>query len=207
VTHNRGKKYPVDPPTREEMALLFGACEEITWLGLRDQATLALLYRLGLRCNEALTVRRQDVRRRPGGMTVRVLSPKGWNPQPRQDGRTRRAARPRELGLDPKAQAIIEAWIEARGNGPGPLICTRAGGRLQTSHVRRLVPRLAARAGISRRIHPHALRHAFAGELLEEGTDLKRIQLLMGHHSLRTTAGYVEGLSPSVMEVTTARVW
>jgi site-specific recombinase XerD len=140
-------------------------------------------------------------------MTIKVMSPKGWNPKPSTNGRTRRPARPRELGLDPKAQAIIEAWLLVRGDEPGPLICTKQYKRLQTSHARRLVPQLAKRAGISRRIHPHALRHAFAGELLEEGTDIKRIQLLMGHNFLRTTAGYVENLAPAVMEVTTAREW
>jgi site-specific recombinase XerD len=204
---NKGKRFPVDPPTREEMSRLFEACNTETWIGLRDQCLLALLYRLGLRCNEALTVQLQDVRRRPGGMTVRVMNPKGWDPKPRKDGKERRPARPRELGLDPKSQAIVEAWLAVRGDAPGPLICTQAGGRVLTAHVRRLVPRLARLAGITRRIHPHAMRHAFAGELLEEGADLKKIQLLMGHNFLRTTAGYVEGLVPSVMEVTTAREW
>jgi site-specific recombinase XerD len=204
---NRGKRFPVDPPTREEMTALFAACDETTWLGKRDQCLLTLLYRLGLRCAEALSVNLRDVRRQPGGMTVRVLRPKGWHPKTSGVGKTRRPARPRELGLDPKSQAIMEAWVEAREDRPGALICTRAGGRVQTSHVRRLVPALAKRAGISRRIHPHALRHAFASELLEEGTDLKRIQLLMGHRWLRTTAGYIEGLSPVVTEVTSEREW
>jgi integrase/recombinase XerD len=207
MTHNRGKKFPVDPPTREEVGSMFAQCDESTWLGRRDACLLALLYRLGLRCNEALTVRLRDVRRRSGGITIRVLSPKGWNPQPRSDGRTRRAARPRELGLDPKTRDLLESWLELRGNAPGELICTKEGGRVQTAHVRRLVPRLARQAGITRRVHPHAMRHAFAGELLEEGADIKQIQCLLGHNSLRTTVGYVEGLNPSVTEVTTAREW
>lgn len=207
VTYNRGKKFPVDPPTREEIARLFGVCDETTWTGKRDQCLLMLLYRLGLRCNEALTVQLKDVRRRRGGVTVRVLAPKGWNPKPRKDGKARRAARPRELGLDPKAQEILDAWIEARGDHPGALICTRLGGRVHTSHVRRLLPRLAKRAGITRRVHPHAMRHAFAGELLEEGKNIKKIQCLMGHNSLGTTIGYLEGLTPSVTEATTTRTW
>lgn len=160
TANNAGMRFPVDPPTREEVAALFAACGTSD-RGWRDQCLLVLLYRLGCRCSEALSVKwPDDVRRKPGGWTVRIMHPKGWSPKPGKGGKRRRPARPRELGLDPKSVFILESWIARRGDARGPLLTTPAGTALTPAHVRRLLPSLCRRAGIYRRINPHALRHA-----------------------------------------------
>ncbi len=59
-----------------------------------------------------------------------------------------------------------------------------------------MLKRLAARSGLERRVHPHALRHTMAAELLREGASVRHIQLQLGHSDLSTTAAYLESIQP-----------
>jgi integrase len=139
-----------------------------------------------------------DVRPVSGGLVVRVEKPKGY-----EGGK-----QPREVGLDPKAQGLLEEWLEVRGREPGPVFLTHNGGRVHPSHLRRLVRRLAKRAGIAQRVHPHALRHTCARQMYDEGIGLVEIRLTLGHSKLGTTQRYLESIGATeVINVTTARRW
>ena len=116
------------------------------------------------------------------------------------------------MGLDAGAWAIVELWLHKRAalgiNGRSPVFCTLAGRPMKSAYVRTLFPRLARKAGIERRVHPHALRHSFAFELASEGTPLHVIQCQLGHSSVATTDRYIRHLNPSaVVEAMKSRVW
>ncbi len=180
---NKGQKYPAEVPTREEVAALMRACSRKAPTGVRNRALIVVLYRAGLRCREALELRLRDVDLDAG--TIRIRRGKG--------------GRARTVGIDPSAIAVVERWIDARralGLKGGPMFSTLSSGPLATSYVRALLPRLARKAGIDRRVHPHALRHAHAVELAREGVPVPIIQRQLGHVSLGTTTRYLAGLSP-----------
>ncbi len=68
---------------------------------------------------------------------------------------------------------------------------------MKSNHVRNRLRRLAARAGVEKRIHPHGLRHTYAVELDEEGFPLRDIRDLLGHANVSTTDTYLRGLGAS----------
>ena len=73
----------------------------------------------------------------------------------------------------------------------------RFGAALDSSYVRRLLPRLAARAGIEHRVHPHALRHSLATALAHEGKTLPAISAQLGHSSTAVTDRYLRRIAPT----------
>ncbi len=175
---NAGKQLPGEVLTRAQVNQLLqatgrGAC------GARDRALIALLYRGGLRVSEALSLRPADLDSKAG--TVRIERGKG--------------GKPRTIGLDPGAFAMLERWLGARRDhgltGHRPLFSTLKGHRLDPSHVRRSLKRLARRAGIQKRVHPHGLRHTHAVEHVREGTPLPELQAQLGHSSLAVTSRYL----------------
>jgi integrase len=194
---NKGKRFRPDPLTREEARAMIEVCERRSRVGMRTRAHLALLWRCGLRAEEACNLDLCDFRE-GDPCTVRVLSPKG----------TSRGKPPRELGLDVKTCELLREWIEVRGSEPGPLLNTSTGGRLTTTYLRRAIPRLAKRAGITRRVHQHALRHSFARHQYDEGIGIVHIQEGLGHGNLGTTAAYLKSIGASeVVAVTAGREW
>ena len=158
----------------------------------RNRALIALLYRTGLRCAEALALRPQDVDLVTG--TVRVHHGKG------DVART--------VGIDAGAAPLIRHWLTRRRAGDGPLFCTRDGRPLGTRYVRRMVARIAAKAGVAKRVHPHGFRHTHAAELAREGVPLNVIQRQLGHSNIGTTSRYLDHISPQqVIDAIGARQW
>ncbi|MFA5862143.1 MAG: tyrosine-type recombinase/integrase [Candidatus Thermoplasmatota archaeon] len=80
---------------------------------------------------------------------------------------------------------------KARAPTSQDLFVNPSGGRLSTQSIRIAVARAARVAGVTRRITPHMLRHTFATLLVENGADLRAVQEILGHASLRTTEMYV----------------
>lgn len=187
-----------EPLEHDEAVALLRACGT-SWAGVRDRAYIAVLYRCGLRNNEARMLDFSDLHRTEQG------SGKVWQIRVRhQKGKTSH----RVLGVDRGCQAMLEQWIELRGEDPGPLFRTKQGNRIDTSHLRQKLPKLAAIAGIQRRVHPHCLRHTFARGLSDRGINMRIIQLALGHSKLNTTQEYLHHLGDAdVVEVTGEGEW
>jgi integrase/recombinase XerC len=147
------------------------------WEMARDEAVLTLLWGCGLRISEGLSLLRRDA---PLGETLRITG---------KGGKTRIAP-----VLDAVKEAI-DAYVAVLPFGLAPdepLFRAKRGGPLSPRHVQALVQKLRGRLGLSDRVTPHALRHAFATHLLGAGADLRSIQDLLGHASLSTTQRYTE---------------
>lgn len=176
---NKGKKYPAEPLTRSEVERLITVCSKRAPTGIRNAALIALLWRTGLRISEALSLKPKDIDGER--QSLRVLNGKG--------------NKARTVGLDSLAAASIGRWLDKRAqlgiNGHSPLFCTLKGKRVRGNYVRELLPRLAAKAGIEKRVHPHGLRHTFAFELANERAPIHVIQAALGHSSLATTDRYI----------------
>ena len=193
---NKGRKLPPEPLTEAEVAALIKKCSNHAPTGIRNRALIALLWRAGLRISEALGLLPKDLD--PAQCTIRVLHGKG--------------DKYRIVGLDAGAWALLERWIDRRRkleiSGRLPVFCTLDGRPLQASYVRNLLPRLARKAGIEKRVHAHGLRHTHASELRTEGIDLGVISKQLGHASIATTARYLDHINPQqVVETMRGRAW
>jgi integrase/recombinase XerC len=192
-----------EPLTRDEAKRLVTVAGMIgtDWTKVRDQAAFAVLYRCGIRSNEAVMLELHDLHEDAGQVSIRIRFPKGWN-------RKTRPTPPREVGVDAGTRALLEVWLELRGGTSGPLFCTPAFERLDTSHWRRKIKKAANGAKISKRVHLHGLRHTYARMLHDEGVSVRLIQGALGHRSLDTTAIYLGSLgSPEVVAATVGREW
>lgn len=193
---NKGLSLPPEILTPDEVNSLMRACSNRAPTGIRNRALIAVLYRGGLRLSEALTLKPKDIDLDRGTLTV--LHGKG--------------DRRRTVGFDPGAVALVERWIQRQkdlGLAPrSPVFSTLAGKPLKSSYVRTLLPRLAAKAGIDKRVHPHGLRHTMAYELMMEGVPVPIIQRQLGHASLATTDRYLSHIAPrDVVEAMQRREW
>jgi site-specific recombinase XerD len=165
----------------EQMVLLLEGFGGPKPLQMRDRALFELIYSCGLRCQEVLDLRLRDIN--VMACEVRV---KG-------KGRKVRVVPVGDVALDALDRYLREARpkLERKGAaGEDHVFISRTGRRLSPSDVhRRLVGNLI-RAGAPSGTSAHTLRHSFATHLLEGGADLRAIQELLGHSSLRTTQVY-----------------
>jgi integrase/recombinase XerC len=156
-------------PQQEMTRLLEGAD-----LGARDLAMLETLYSTGIRVSSLVGLSVGDYDRRTG--TLRIWA---------------KGSKEQEVPLGDPAMEALDAYLEERGHPPSKdaLFLNRFGGRLTTRSVQRLARSLGLELGVGR-VTPHMLRHSFATHLLDAGADLRAIQELLGHESLKTTQKY-----------------
>ena len=181
---NAGRKYPAEPLTPAEVTAIIGQCSLRAPTGIRNRALLTLLYRSGLRVSEVLAVRPSDVDL--ARHSIRLLGTKSGQPQTR--------------GFHPSADDALARWMDTRkalgiGNHGTKLFCTLDGGPVSDRYVRNLLHRIAPRAGVDKRVVPHTFRHTFAKELEDAGAPVTTISKLLGHHSIATTAHYLDHLT------------
>lgn len=180
---NKGRKLPPEMLTPDDVRALMAACSASAPTGVRNRALLATLYRAGLRLDEALALVPEDIDTAEG--VVRVGC--------------RGVGSCRSAGIDSAALAIVEQWLAVRATlkvgDDAPLFCTLAGAHIQPAYVRQLLPRLAEKAGIDKRVHAQGLRYTHAAELAAEGMAAELIQAQLGHESLASTDRYLRRVS------------
>lgn len=163
----------------EEIAKLLAAPPAGTWKGERDRALLELVYASGARVSEAVGLRTD-----------------GLEPRLRVVRLTGKGNKTRLVPLGDEARAALETWLTGgRRTLPGALsrpevFLSRTGRPLSRLDAWRIVQHWARAAGIAARVTPHTLRHSFASHLVEGGADLRSVQELLGHASIRTTEVY-----------------
>jgi len=184
---NKGKRYPPEVLTRPEIdALLAKMAGLPTYKSSVCEAFVALMWRCGMRVGEVRALRCCDVDLSEG--VARIMCPKGGK-------------QPRVVGLDSIVRDTVGRFLEVRPSGRDPssvLICTRVSrGHVHPSDLRNWLRLHAKQAGITRRVHPHMLRHTFAYECALEGRPMIWISKALGHGSLTMTERYMSHLLPT----------
>jgi len=142
----------------------------------RHRVAAMLAYGAGLRVGEVCRLRVDDVD--PKRMVLRIRGSK--------------RGRERYVMLSPRLLSALRAYWKVARPGAPHLFCGRKPGTLLTrGAVHKAIAAAARRAGLGKCVGPHTLRHSFATHLLEAGTDLRTLQVLLGHASIDSTSIYL----------------
>ncbi|HEY0787600.1 MAG TPA: site-specific tyrosine recombinase XerD [Thermoanaerobaculia bacterium] len=161
-----------------EVEALLRAPDVSTPLGLRDKAMLEVLYATGLRVSELIRIRVDDLVLDAG--FLRTIG---------------KGSKERIVPFGDAARDAILAWIEKgrpeldRHGDPALFLSTRGRGLTRQS-IWIKIEKYARAAGVTSHISPHVLRHSFATHLLENGADLRSVQMMLGHSDISTTQIY-----------------
>jgi len=152
---------------------------DLAWVAARDKAVFLLLYGLGLRISEALSILCKDA---PiAGRDSLLITGKG--------------NKERLLPVLPIVTEAIATYLlmcPYQLKDSEPLFVGVRGGPLSARVIQMAIARLREKLELPNNATPHTLRHSFATHLLAEGADLRQIQELLGHASLSTTQSYTE---------------
>ena len=170
---------PLDLISGEELKRLMKAPEGSDIKSLRDRAMLELLFSTGLRVSELCSLSR-DL-----DLSADELSIRG------------KGEKIRVVFISPEAKKAIKEYLDKRADLDDALFVrmnreNAKGGDLamDSRSIERIVKQCAIKAGISKKVTPHVIRHCFATDLLSNGADLRSVQMLLGHSNISTTQIY-----------------
>lgn len=183
---NAGKTYRPSPLSNDEVLLILASLDGDRPTDVRDRALVSLLWRTGLRIAEALALVPDDLDETNGTVTVR----------------NGKGSKHRVVGLDPYGWELIGRWLAHRRLlpvGETTIFCVILGRTkglpMGATGFRTKLHKMAARAGVTKRVHPHCLRHSLACELNREGLQLPYISKQLGHSNVGITSVYLAGVS------------
>lgn len=175
-----GRKLP-DTLSLQEIDALIETIDLSTNEGERNRAMLETLYGCGLRVSELITLKISDLFFDEGFIKI-----------------TGKGNKERFVPIGPLTQKYIDIYRNAircnlniKKGAEDTLFLNRRGNQLTRAMVFTIIKDLAQKMGLKKSISPHTLRHSFATHLLENGADLRSIQLMLGHESITTTEIYV----------------
>ena len=180
----------LDLITADELNRLLRTPVGETETALRDRSILELFFSTGLRVSE-LCALNADI-----DLTRDEFSVRG------------KGDKVRVVFLSSSAKKAVAAYLKKRSDmsealfaGRGMSFKGKEPSRLTPRSVERIVKQYAVRAGITRKVTPHIIRHSFATDLLENGADLRSVQALLGHQNIATTQVYTHVTDRHLREV------
>lgn len=178
----------LDLITPNELDRLMKAADGTEEKNLRDKAILELLFSTGLRVSELCSLD-SDLDLSQDSLSVRGKGEKV-----------------RVVFLSPAAKNAVAAYLKARKDMAEALFVNFPLGKVMPSRltprsVERIIKQYAVRAGITKKVTPHVLRHSFATDLLNNGADIRSVQQLLGHASINTTQIYTHVTDAHLREV------
>jgi len=150
---------------------------------IKHRLIIKLLYGCGLRVSEIVNLKKEDVNFEENLIHVKLA--KG-----RKD---------RFVKIPESLLGELNSYCDLC-NGK-VLLASNRGGKLTKDTIQKIVQNAAKKASIKKRVYPHLLRHSFATHLLDNGTDLRIIQKLLGHSDIRTTQIYLQVSNQSIKNV------
>lgn len=181
----------------EELERLLSSIDNNTLHGKRDKAILDLLFSTGLRVSELSNLKKEDINLKTGEFSV-----KG------------KGGKVRVVFIDEAAKESLKRYLNARndkseylfvsyGHSENPNLNPQSSNLkpLTPRSIQRMIHKYAVKAGITKHVSPHTLRHSFATDLLMSGADLRAVQSLLGHSSVTTTQIYTHVTDQHLKEV------
>jgi len=183
----------LDLVTNQELARLLAGPSNKDEKSLRDKAILELFFSTGLRVSELCSLNIDDIDMSRGEFPVRGKGEKI-----------------RVVFISDTAKQAVKEYLASRKDMAEVLFINVAKNsnqnktdspRLTPRSVERIVKHYAVKAGISRKLTPHTLRHLFATDLLQNGADIRSVQMMLGHSSISTTQIYTHMTDRQLQEI------
>ena len=165
--------------TQEEIIHFFSCIKN-----KKHKLMLSLLYSAGLRVSELVNLKVKDLQLTEGYGWVRLGKGK----------------KDRLFNIADKLKDELKIWIHENNVKPdNPIFSNYNGRKMSTETIRKIVKEATKKAGLSKNVHPHTLRHSFATHLIENGYAVTEVQPLLGHNRIETTLIYTHLAAPNLL--------